>query len=427
MLERNQKSNGRCPVQVEASASTFESLFRKGQQLLDQNVGDSLLERAENAVLQRKTKEFCNAESVREDFSRERQIRSGCEEHSAEHSGKTSVVTQGFNQPVEELAGQTQQKSSLPYPGVFIYYESTNTVKTVEGLMEEDFSWLEEEGKVVCLEPPRVPSACVTKDEEHLKWQTQVLFDSFLRAHCSYVSKPVYTPTWLLIHLFQCHCLAANVPVSEVVDSVVAEYIETYCSEQYECIQTQKVTCVVGLVVYSDSPLHTLWSRKVLKCKKRKLSDAPVKERKSSFSKCIIVHPRDAMSCIRYFKTDASQNTTTGKFVTKAAALKVQQKYCHDHKELNKMEFGHVMCKGNRGIKSARPQCRIMPMHRKNKQEYHYSRVESRGTPLLTRDHLNVAIEKRGFRLQLQEKHHLMRHAQLYTSYYSGKLHNGHY
>ena len=402
---RNQKSGGRSPVQVEAFASTFESLFRRGQQLLSQEDGDSLLEKAENAVLQRKTKEFRNLN-----------------DNICTLSGSTV-----FKQPLEELAGQTQQKSSLPYPGVFIYYEATNTVKTVEGSMEEDFSWLEEEGKVVCLEPPRVPSACVTKDEEHLKWQTQVLFDSFLRAHCSYVSKPVYTPTWLLIHLFQCHCLAANVPVSEVVDSVVAEYIETYCSEQYECIQTQKVTCVVGLVVYSDSPLHTLWSRKVLKCKKRKLSDAPVKERKSSFSKCIIVHPRDAMSCIRYFKTDASQNTTTGKFVTKAAALKVQQKYCHDHKELNKMEFGHVMCKGNRGIKSARPQCRIMPMHRKNKQEYHYSRVESRGTPLLTRDHLNVAIEKRGFRLQLQEKHHLMRHAQLYTSYYSGKLHNGHY
>ena len=155
---------------------------------------------------------------------------------------------------------------------------------------------------------------------------------------------------------------------------------------------------------------------------KRKRSSARGEETKSSFTKCILVHPRDAVSGIKYFATDAGENTTTAKFVPKEVTLSLQRRYSQDHRELNRMEFGHVMCKANHGIKTRRPQCRIKPPCGSNKQEYHYSSVEQRATPLLSHDALDDAIQKRGFHLPLHVKHHLMRNTQLHTSYCSDKL-----
>ena len=263
-------------------------------------------------------------------------------------------------------------------------------------------------------------SARVAKDEEHLALQTQVLFRHFLGSHCCPVPERVRTPTWLLTRLFQCHCVSAGVPMDEVADCVVADYIGKCCREKYKCTVVKKVTYVMGLVVYSNSPLHNLWKRKALA---PKINGG---ERKCLFSKCIIVHPRDAMGGVKKFSTDARRvTTTTGRFVSKSVVKREQGRYSDDQRELNKLEFGHVMCKGNRGIDNWRPQSRIMPPMNKDKQEYHYSSVARRVAPLLTRDTLCAAITQRGLALQHHERHHLMKHAQLHTSYYSGKLHDG--
>lgn len=377
--------------------SVFEYWMCKGESLLSQNKA-SLLETASVAVGRRKEKRPRSLSPLLKAPSEKR----------ARNSLNPSAL---------------RLKPSLPDPGLFVYEKSAKKI-TVIKLTEAQLSWCREGGTSVSLDnTPRVSSTRTTKDSEHLKLQTQVLFGHFLRGHCSSVPERVCTPTRLLVSLFQRHCLAAGVPAAEVADAVVTEYVEKYCREKYECVERNKATCVVGLAVFRDSPLYSLWrSKAVAPQGKRERSGARGEEAKSSFTKCILVHPRDAVSGIKHFATDAGENTTMAKFVPREVALSLQRRYCHDHRELNRMEFGHVMCKANRGIETKRPQCRIRPSSGTSKQEYHYSRVEPRATPLLSRGALDAAIQKRGFRLPLHMKHHLMRQAQLHTSFCSDKL-----
>ena len=311
-------------------------------------------------------------------------------------------------------------KSLLPYPGTFVYEETNNKVNTVE-LKEGDISCLKKDGILVYLQQPMVQSARVTEDAESLRLQTEVHLYSFLRSHCYAAPRRVCTPTWLLTRLFQCYCLAADIPTAEVADSVVEDYVKDYFVKKHVCAVVKGTASVLGVAVYNDSPLHALWASVAVTLEKRKKSKGAVmKATRTSFTRCVMVHPYEAMSGIRLFSTDAGEGTSTGKFVVRAVARKLQQEHCCDLRELNKMEFGHLMCKGNRGINTARPQCRIMPPNRKDKQEYQYARVEPRPTPLLSRAHLSAAIQQRGFRLPRSQNLHLMRNAELQTSYSSG-------
>lgn len=406
------------------AASLFTLWVKRERELLDKECDQTLAQLVEKAVLRRRKESDSAKQAERRDLSLANET---CHAETSQSQGRPQAQTRVGESLQLETQGKGQQgrlqqlprKSALPYAGVFIYKATKGQVKTVT-LQKEDYSWLEEAGKVVHLACQTRSSEELIKDEEHLMWQTQVLFDNFVRSHCYTDSQAVCSPRWLLTRMFQCYCLTADVPLHEVEDSVVAEHTEKCCLETYECSVKEGRTWVKGLAVYSDSPLYTLWASKavIVKAKKR-TRDARVKKTKSFFTRCVLVHPREAMSAIRLFRTDAGDDSTTAKFVAKAVATKLLNKhYCH-FRELNRMEFGHVMCKGNHGIQTVRPVCRIKPQSRRNKQEYHYGRVAPRTVPLHTRAELGTAILQRGFRLPRRQKLHLLRNAQLHTSNYS--------
>lgn len=176
-----------------------------------------------------------------------------------------------------------------------------------------------------------------------------MLLDSILRAHCYSVARRVFTPTWMLARLFQYHCVTAGVPRVEVSDDAVAECVEQCCGERYEpCYdvpELQETCAVVGLAVFSDSPLYPLWRRKAVfaeNSKKRKSStadDVAKKSKKRCPSKYL---SHEAIQAIRLLATDVSPAATTSKFVARAV---VAVGGTAQHRK-DSSESGHVMYKG---------------------------------------------------------------------------------
>lgn len=409
----NKKFSRQLLRQEGAASSHFTSWYHRELELL-KKADSMLINVVKKDILGLKNKRSCLAKKAKQDLTLpETPLKQTCDLEIRSQSQKSSRT--------RLYVATNDRKSSFPYLVVFVYDAKANKAKNAK-LMEEDYSWLEVAGRIVYLSPPRAQSACPAEDEEFLRLQTQVILHSFLRSHCYDVPRRVHTPVWLLTRLFQGYCLAASVPEAELVDSVVGECVEKHFVETFQFRMMEGMASVYGVCIYTDSPLHTLWASKAVIVENRKqTNDALIKGTKSAFTKCVLVHPFEAMSGIRFFDTDAEEKATTAKYIAKAVARKLQQEYACDFRELNRMEFGHLMCKGNRGIKTVRPQSRIMPPNRKDKQEYQYARVSPRPTPLLTRDDLAGVIQQRGFTLPRDQKLHLMRNALLHSNYCSGK------